>query len=103
MVLKIGNNIFIIEAKHIKESGGAQDKQITELINFIKYQENIKNPTIHYVSFLDGIYFNKFIKEINGNTNNNKCKKNKIQSQMNDIISHLKNNKSNFFVNTERF
>ena len=34
MVLKIGDDIFVIEAKHIKESGGAQDKQIKEIIEF---------------------------------------------------------------------
>ncbi|UXM84251.1 hypothetical protein [Methanococcus aeolicus] len=114
MVLKINDCIFVIEAKHIKENGGAQNKQITELIEFITYQENTKNPTIHYVSFLDGIYFNKFIKEINNtsnNTNNNnnndnskiKKKKNKIQSQIYDIETYLRDNKNNFFVNTEGF
>jgi len=59
IVLKINNHFFIIEAKHIKESGGAQDKQIVELIEFIKYSEN--SEFIHYLSFMDGLYFNNFI------------------------------------------
>jgi len=36
IVLKINNKFFIIVAKHIKESCGAQDKQIVVLIEFIK-------------------------------------------------------------------
>ncbi len=98
MVLKIGNDIFIIEAKHIKESGGAQDKQIKEIIEFIKYEE--KSSNIHYVSLMDGIYFNKFIKE---KYNPNGRKNNKVKTQINDIKNHLKDNKNNFFVNTEGF
>ena len=90
MVLIINNEVFIIEAKHIKESGGAQDKQVLEIIDFIKYNENQKN--IHYLSFMDGIYFNKFIldKENNG----------KAGKQKNDIEVYLNKNKNNFFVNT---
>lgn len=100
MVLKIYDNIFIIEAKHIKEGGGAQDKQMKEIIEFIKYEESNKN--IHYTSFIDGIYFNKFIKEIDTNENGN-TKRNKVQDQIKDIEKHLKNSKNNFFVNTEGF
>lgn len=90
MVLKICKHYFMIEAKHIKESGGAQDKQIVEIIEFIKYSENIDN--IHYVSFLDGIYFNKFL--------DLKDEENKVLSQIRDIENALKYNKNNFFVNT---
>jgi hypothetical protein len=101
MVLKVNNDIFIIEAKHIKEGGGAQDKQMKEIIEFIKYEESNKN--IHYISFMDGIYFNKFIKRKNYVNENNNTKKNKVQNQIKDIEKHLKNNKNNFFVNTEGF
>jgi len=90
MVLKLKNNFFIIEAKHIKESGGAQDKQILELIEFIKYSED--NDNIHYVSFMDGVYFNNFIWVKNNNS--------KVMKQKNDIEELLNNNKNNFFVNT---
>jgi hypothetical protein len=92
IVIKICEHYFIIEAKHIKESGGAQDKQIAEIIEFIKYSENVDN--IHYVSFLDGIYFNKFI------SLKDKDNKNKVLSQIRDIKNALKYNKNNFFVNT---
>lgn len=91
MVLKVNNHYFIIEAKHIKESGGAQDKQILETIEFIKYKENFEN--IHYLSFIDGIYFNNFIKETD----------NKIARQKKDIEKYLNKNKNNFFVNTVGF
>jgi len=92
IVIKICEHYFVIEAKHIKESGGAQDKQIVEIIEFIKYSENVDN--IHYVSFLDGIYFNKFI------SLKDKDNKNKVLSQIRDIENALKYNKNNFFVNT---
>jgi len=92
IVIKICEHYFIIEAKHIKESGGTQDKQIVEIIEFIKYSENVDN--IHYVSFLDGIYFNKFI------SLKDKDNKNKVLSQIRDIENALKYNKNNFFVNT---
>jgi len=92
IVIKICEHYFVIEAKHIKESGGTQDKQIVEIIEFIKYSENVDN--IHYVSFLDGIYFNKFI------SLKYKDNKNKVLSQIRDIENALKYNKNNFFVNT---
>ncbi len=89
VVLKVKNHFFIIEAKHIKESGGAQDKQIDEIIKFIKYSEN--STSIHYLSFLDGIYFNNFISA---------PKNSKVNKQKQEIERHLKNNPNNFFVNT---
>jgi hypothetical protein len=89
VVLKVGNHFLIIEAKHIKESGGAQDKQIDEIIKFIKYSENSKS--IHYLSFLDGIYFNNFISP---------PKSSKVYRQKQEIEEHLKNNPNNFFLNT---
>ncbi len=91
IVLKIGDHFFIIEAKHIKESGGAQDKQIVETIEFIKYSENSK--FIHYLSFVDGVYFNNFIWTPPENSS-------KVNRQKADIKKHLENNSSNFFVNT---
>lgn len=91
IVLKILEHFFIIEAKHIKESGGAQDKQLVEMIEFIKYSE--KSDLIHYVSFVDGIYFNNFIKPTSKDSL-------KISKQKHDIEKCLKANPSNFFVNT---
>ncbi len=84
------NDHFIIgEAKHIHNTGGAQDKQISELIDFINQSEEQIN--IHYLAFLDGLYMYRFIK----NDLSDKLKK-----QKNDIESALKKYPQNFFVNT---
>ncbi|MEM5777916.1 MAG: hypothetical protein QXJ06_05785 [Candidatus Aenigmatarchaeota archaeon] len=91
IVFKINNRFFIIEAKHIKESGGAQDKQILELIEFIKYSEDL--DTIHYTSFMDGVYFNNFIWVKNSNDT-------KANRQRKAIEDNLSKHKKNFFVNT---
>jgi len=93
MVLKVNQDFFIIEAKHINESGGAQDKQIVEVIDFIKNSES--SNKIHYLSFMDGLYFNKFSQE---NITNNK-----INNQKRNIEEALKNHENNFFVNTYGF
>lgn len=90
MVLKLNNQFFIIEAKHIKESGGAQDKQIVETIEFIRYSEEDDN--IHYLSFMDGVYLNNFILVKNNNS--------KVGGQKKAIEKYLYENKNNFFVNT---
>ena len=89
IVVKINSEILIIEAKHLKESGGAQDKQVRELIEFISQSENNRN--IHYVSFMDGIYFNNFINP-QPNTSYARFKR--------DIEKALNTYKQNFFVNT---
>jgi len=91
IVLKTNGEFFIIEAKHINETGGAQDKQIVEVIEFIRYSEKLDN--VHYVSFIDGIYFNNFI-WLDDNS------KTKISEQKKDIEKYLRNNPKNFFVNT---
>jgi len=93
MVLKVNQDFFIIEAKHINESGGAQDKQIVEVIDFIKNSES--SNKIHYLSFMDGLYFNKFSQE---NITNNK-----INNQKRNIEEILENHENNFFVNTYGF
>jgi len=93
-LIKNGENIFIVEHKHMKEGGGGQDKQINEVISFISFSEN--NPKIHYISFLDGIYFNLF-------ANKKYLKKGKILNQLKNIKQNLKRNKQNYFVNTNGF
>jgi hypothetical protein len=92
VVLKAKDNFFIIEAKHINETGGSQDKQIAELISFINQREPSQN--IHYVAFLDGLYFNYFI---------NPPQESKVYQQKEDIENCLKRNQNNFFVNTAGF
>ncbi|TXT62404.1 MAG: hypothetical protein BAJALOKI3v1_590001 [Promethearchaeota archaeon] len=90
ILLKVDNHYFFIEAKHMKEGGGAQNKQVAEIIDFIRYSEN--NEKIHYVTFMDGVYFNRFSKEIIDGT--------KTHKQKLDIEKYLRLNKSNYFINT---
>lgn len=90
IALKVNNEFFLIEAKHMKEGGGAQSKQMVEVIEFIGYSEDLNN--IHYVTFLDGIYFNRFGKAKLGGR--------KRDRQKQDILKNLNKNKNNYFVNT---
>lgn len=92
ILFKSKKSFFIVEHKHMKESGGGQDKQINEVISFISRSE--KNRDIHYISFLDGVYFNLFIKQ---------KREGKIRTQLLNIKKSLKNNKNNYFVNTAGF
>jgi hypothetical protein len=94
LLMKYKNNIYIVEHKHMKEGGGGQDKQVNEIISLIGFSE--KNKNFHYISFLDGLYFNLF-------ANKNYLKKGKILNQLNNIKQNLKNNKQNYFVNTAGF
>jgi len=80
--------IFILEAKHINEWGWSQDKQVHELIDFISYTEE----NVHYVSFLDWTYFNKF--------KNIKNSSKKLLLQKQQILNNLNKNKNNYFINT---
>lgn len=93
-LIKNGKEIFIVEHKHMKEGGGGQDKQINEVVSFIGFSE--KNLKVHYVSFLDGMYFNLF-------ANKKYLKKGKILNQFKNIRQNLKRNKQNYFVNTSGF
>lgn len=93
LLIRRKNDIFIVEHKHMKEEGGGQNKQINEIISFIGFNEGEK---IHFVSFLDGIYFNLF-------ANKKHLNKGKILSQLTNIKINLGNNKQNYFVNTAGF
>ena len=92
--IKFKNGIYIVEHKHMKEGGGGQDKQMNEVISFVKYKES--NSCIHYVSFLDGVYFNLLV-------NPKHLKNNKIATQVKNIKQYLKLNKQNYFLNTAGF
>ncbi len=78
IIIKYNNTIIFLEAKHLKEKSGSQDKQIVELINILKHK-NISNSkyNIKFIAFLDGIYLNNLndqkitIAEINKNLTNN--------------------------------
>lgn len=64
-LIKVGNTFLVIEHKILKETGGGQDKQMTEIIDFISWGER----GVYYISFMDGILFNELI---------NPSKKNKL-------------------------
>lgn len=85
-LIKIGNTFFIVEHKILKESGGGQDKQMTEIIDFVGWHER----GIHYVSFMDGILFNELI---------NPSNRNKLFRDKQNIYSNLESCPFNYFVN----
>lgn len=94
LLIRYRDNIFIVEHKHMKEGGGGQNKQINEIISLIGFSESDKK--IHFISFLDGTYFNLF-------TDNKYLTKGKILKQINGIRDSLKINKQIHFVNTAGF
>jgi hypothetical protein len=94
LLIRNKNQIFVVEHKHVKEGGGGQDKQINEIITFIEASESQKN--IHYISFLDGIYFNLLVET-------DSLKLTKITNQSNKILKNLTENQKNYFVNTAGF
>lgn len=91
MVLGLGSKYCILELKNMKGSGGGQDKQIAEVVNFIRYAES--DSRLHYMAFLDGEYWNILTGEATR-------KRPKIASQYNDILGCLESNPGNYFVNT---
>jgi hypothetical protein len=88
LVIKIKDRLLILEAKHIKEPGGAQNNQIDELIKFISQKEK---ELISYVAFLDGRYFNKF---------RDTSSADKVRRQREAIENALQDYPNNYFVNT---
>ncbi len=85
-VYKNNRELFVMEHKHMKEWGWGQNKQIVEVIDFIKQNEK----DMHYVTFLDWIFFNSFI----GHQDR------KLKAQYNQILNALERNPNNYFVNT---
>ena len=92
MVLKLHDEYFIIEAKMMKGSGGGQDKQLVEIINFVRYSET--NPHIHYLTYLDGEYADMLFST---------PRSPKLQRQFDDIVKCLNENPGNYFVNPAGF
>ncbi len=90
--IKIHDNILIGEQKHMKESGGGQDKQVVELVDFIDQKEN--SNYIKYISFLDGVLFNQIF---------NHPSKGKMEEQRSKIYEILNRNENSYFVNTAGF
>lgn len=96
LLIKNGNKIFILEAKHLNTGGGEQNKQIDELIKILELRENKKD--IYYISFLDGTYSNKLI------AGDIPKKSKKLFTQRNQIERYLKSHTAkNYWVNTAGF
>lgn len=92
MLFHLNGHFYVVEMKSMKGCGGGQDKQLTEVINFIRYAE--KDARIHYVTFLDGEYSNL----LHGGVTQPK-----IRCQYDDAVSCLKSNPGNYFLNTAGF
>jgi len=92
IVFFINGEYYIVEMKSMKGSGGGQDKQLTEVINFIRYAES--DAHIHYVTYLDGEYSNL----LHGDTTQPK-----IRCQYDDALSCLAHHPGNYFLNTAGF
>lgn len=98
VLIKNNDQYFFIEAKHLKTSGGDQNKQMTELINIIK--KDTKNRNFHFVAFLDGNYSNYLLNNLKINKDD---LDNKLSKQRQEIIETLKLNKNNLWLNTYGF
>jgi Holliday junction resolvase len=94
LIIKSGGKYIIIEAKHLKEGGGSQDKQIKELIGIIQHRK--VSDDIMLGAFCDGVYSNVLLNE------DVKCNA-KITTQQKDIAKALKNNQNSFWFNTAGF
>ena len=101
VIFKVNNDYVFLEAKHIKEAGGAQDKQIKELIQLME----IKLPSnVYMISFMDGVYSNHLLDitldeiEFPELIVDRGMKKFALQKYQ--IIYNLKENKNSFWVNT---
>ena len=91
VLIKIKTEYYIVEHKSMKEAGGGQDKQIAEILDFIRYTET--NEHFHYITYLDGIFANKLLEHSSGKNN----------TQYTEIQEVLKRNPCNYFVNTHAF
>ena len=89
-LIKIDDVFLVVEHKILKESGGGQDKQMTEIIDFIGQGER----GVHYISFMDGILFNELI---------NPSERNKLYRDKQNIYSNLQSCPFNYFVNEYGF
>ena len=99
LIIKKGEQIYFLEAKHLRVSGGAQNKQILEIINLLNFKTGKEN--YHTIAFLDGVYSNELLSA--GVSLKSKKLKNKVQRQYADIIKFLRSNPDNFWLNTAGF
>lgn len=87
------NNFYIMEHKLTNGGGGSQNAELNEIIQFISFSE--KNKNVHYLSCLQGDYFRKLKLDDDS--------ENKYSVQRDNILTNLKNNTSNYFVNGKGF
>lgn len=110
-VVRIHSRVYIIEAKHLREGGGHQNEQVSQLIRFISFSEadpiQSDNPalpqlSLSYVAFMDGWYFNQLIEAHKFKTGEREQRVGKkILEQYESILKQLKLNTHNYFVNTQ--
>jgi len=93
LLIKNGEKILLLEAKHLNTGGGEQDKQLAELIEILGLKEK---GNVYYISFLDGTYSNSILGKIGK-------KSKKKYRQRKEIEKCLKANANNFWVNTAGF
>jgi hypothetical protein len=103
IILKNKDYYALIEAKHLKDGGGAQNHTISELINIIK--QRTKNKKVFCISFLDGIFSNVLLNLTQKNIENIATigkgqGNNKTVAQQRDIVSALKSNYNSLWLNT---
>ena len=91
MVFNVGVDLYVMEMKSMKLSGGGQNHQASEIVNFIKYSE--ADPHVHYLTFLDSDYANDFFAQVSP----------KHAAQYKDAYENLKAQRGNYFLNTAGF
>jgi hypothetical protein len=104
IIIKANNQYFFLEAKHIKDAGGAQDKQIKELIGLFKFSMP-ENQFI--ISFLDGVYSNTLLDisepVISDPSLLNRNNQSKIITQQYEILKSLFENPNAIWINTKGY
>lgn len=90
-IFKNKKDVYIVEAKHVRRTGGAQNSSLSELIALINLKTSLN---LHFISFLDGSY-PKYLAAVSPNQNGTKLEKQKYQ-----ILAALKANPSNYFMST---
>ena len=67
--LESDNNIYVFTHKYTKQSGGAQNNQYEDVLNFLRYAPNspfkdqLTNKTVHIGAILDGDFYTDKIEE----------------------------------------
>lgn len=93
-VVRANDQFFIIEHKHKKEEGGGQNGALIEVLDLI--EKNDASPNVHYIGFLDGIWWNRIFQEERA-AGGSKTQHN--SSRIHEALSGKGAN--NYFVNTE--